>query len=108
MRTGPVREAQQKKKCVYIIPCDCAICYIGETSRHLDVCVKEHKYNLKICWNEVTVLQIGEPNTTYRKYKDLAHLSLLNHPISQLSLEISRTWTPIITAEVKELQLRQV
>jgi hypothetical protein len=55
----------------------------------------------KICWNEVKVLQI-EPNTTYRKYKESAHMSPIDHPISQPSLDISSTWTPIITAEVKK------
>jgi hypothetical protein len=33
MKTGPVRDAQQTKQCVYNIPCDCERCYIGETSR---------------------------------------------------------------------------
>jgi hypothetical protein len=61
----------------------------------------------KICWNEAKVLQL-EPNTTYRKYKESAHTSLLKHPISQPSLDISPIWTPVITAEVKELPLRQV
>jgi hypothetical protein len=61
---------------------------MGETSRHLEVHIKEHKYSLiqgllrksklaqhaykeghKICWKEAKVLQI-EPDTTYRKYKD--------------------------------------
>jgi hypothetical protein len=82
MKTGPVRDAQQTKKCVYNIPCDCGRRYIGETSRSLEVGIKEHKYNLtqglleksklaqhsykeghKICWNELQI----EPNTTYRK-----------------------------------------
>jgi DNA-binding transcriptional regulator YhcF (GntR family) len=35
----------------------------------------------KICWNEAKILQI-EPNTTYRKYKEFAHMSLIDHPIS--------------------------
>jgi hypothetical protein len=35
-------------------------------------------------------------------------MSLLEHPISQPSLDISPIWTPIITAEVKKLQLRPV
>jgi hypothetical protein len=71
---------------MYNIPCDCGRCYIGETSRLLEVHIKEHKYNLtqglleksklaqhaykeghKICWNEVNALQT-EPNTAYRKY----------------------------------------
>jgi hypothetical protein len=42
----------------------------------------------KICWKEAKVLLI-EPNTTYRKYKESAHMSLIDHPISQLSLDIS-------------------
>jgi predicted GIY-YIG superfamily endonuclease len=101
---------------VYNIPCDGGRCYIGETSRPLEVRIKEHKYNLtqglleksklaqhaceeehKICWKEAKVLQI-EPNTTYtyRKYKESAHMSLIDHPISQPSLDISPIWTPII------------
>jgi hypothetical protein len=113
------------KQCVHSIPCGCGRCYIGETSRPLEVCIKEHKYNLtqgllekvklaqytyeghKIYWNERNVLQI-EPNTTYRKYEVSAHMSLLDHPISQPSLDISPTWTPVIAAEVKKLQLRPV
>jgi hypothetical protein len=84
----------------------------------LEVCIKEHKCNLtqglleksklaqhayeghRICWNEVEVLQI-EPNITYRKYKESAHISLLDHLISQPSLDISPIWTPILIAEVK-------
>jgi hypothetical protein len=126
MKTGPVRDAQQMKKCVYNIPCDCGRCYIGETSRPLKVCIKEHKYNLtqglleksklaqhayreghKICcWNEAKVLQT-EPNTTYRKYKESAHISLINHLISQPSLDISPIWTHIITVEVKSYKYFQ-
>jgi hypothetical protein len=41
MRTGPVRDAQQTKQCVYSIPCDCGRCYIGETSGYIEVCIKE-------------------------------------------------------------------
>jgi hypothetical protein len=46
MKTGPVRDVQQTKQCVYSIPCDCGRCYIGETSRPLEVRIKEHKHNL--------------------------------------------------------------
>jgi hypothetical protein len=42
MKTGPVRDAQQTKECVYNILCDCGRCYIGETSTPLEVCIKEH------------------------------------------------------------------
>jgi hypothetical protein len=91
MQTGPVRDAQQTNQCVYSIPCDCGRCYIGETSRPLEVSIKEHKYNLtqgmfeesklaqhayeeghKICWNEV-----------------------LDHLFSQHSLDISPFWTSL-------------
>jgi hypothetical protein len=82
---------------------------MGETKRILEVRIKEYKYtyNLtqgfleksklarhvyeelhKLCWNEAKVLQI-EPNTTYRKYKESAHMSLLDHLISQPSLDTS-------------------
>jgi hypothetical protein len=44
--------------------------------------------------------------TQKHKYKESAHMSLIDHPISESSLDISPIWTPIITAEVKELQLR--
>jgi hypothetical protein len=42
MNTGPVRDAQQMKQCVYSIPCDCGRYYIGKTSRPLEACIKEH------------------------------------------------------------------
>jgi hypothetical protein len=35
-----------------------------------------------------------KPNATYRKYKEFAHMSLLDHPISQPNLDISPIWTP--------------
>jgi hypothetical protein len=120
MKTGPVRDIQQTKQCVYSILFDCGRCYIGETGRPLEVRIKEHKYNLtqclleksklsqhayeeghKICWSEPKVLQI-EPNTTHKKYKESTHMSLLDHQISQPSLDISPIWTPVISAEVKE------
>jgi hypothetical protein len=110
--------SQQTKQCVYNIPCDCGGCYIGETSRPLQVCIKDHKYNLtqslieksklvqlasekgnKLCWKEANVLQM-ETNNTYRKYKEPVQMSLVDNPISQESLDISPIWTPIIAAEL--------
>jgi hypothetical protein len=111
---------------VYTVPCDCGRCYIGQTSRPSEAPIEENKYeyNLtqglleesklaqhayeeghKICWKEAEVLQI-EPNTAYRKYKESAHMSLIAHPVSQPSLDISPIWTHIIAAEVRKLQLR--
>jgi predicted GIY-YIG superfamily endonuclease len=111
---------------VYNIPCDYGRCYIGQTSRPLEERIKEHKYNLaqgllqksklaqyaydeghKICRKQAKVLQI-EPNTVYRKYKESPKISLVDHPISKPSLDISPIWTPIIAAEVRKLQLRPV
>jgi hypothetical protein len=99
------------------------VSYICEISRHLEVRIKEHKYNLtqgllensklaqrsyeeghKLGWNEAKVLQIG-PNTTYRIYKDSTHMSLIDHPII---LDISLIWTHVTTAEMEKLQLRPV
>jgi hypothetical protein len=96
--------------------------YSGETSRPLEVHNKEHKYNLtqdllenselvqngyeesyKIYWKEARVLQI-EPSTTYRKYNESTCMSLVDHPISQVSFDISLIWIPIIAAEVRKLQ----
>jgi hypothetical protein len=45
-KTGPVKDAQQTKQCVYNNPRDCGRCYMGETSRLLEVRIMEHKYNL--------------------------------------------------------------
>jgi hypothetical protein len=58
----------------------------------------QHGYEegCKICW------------LAYRKYKESAHVSLLDHPISQPSLDISPIWTPISATEVRQLHLRPV
>jgi hypothetical protein len=67
-------------------------------SRPLEIFITEHKYNLtqrlleksklaqhaheeehRIRWKEAKSLQI-ERNTTYRKYKKSAHISLVKHP----------------------------
>jgi hypothetical protein len=43
-KTGPVRDAQQRKQCVYNILCDCGRSYIRETGRPLEVGINEHKH----------------------------------------------------------------
>jgi hypothetical protein len=45
-KSGPVRDAQQTKQCVYSFPFDCGRCYVSEISGPLEVRIKEHKYNL--------------------------------------------------------------
>jgi hypothetical protein len=52
-----------------------------------------------MCCKEAKVLQI-EPNTTYRKFKEFADMSLADHLISHLSLDISPIWIPTIASEV--------
>jgi hypothetical protein len=70
----------------------------GSGQRSLAECCEygdeQHAYEEghKICLNEAEVLQI-EPNTTDRKYKDFTHLSVIDHSISQPSLDISPMWT---------------
>jgi hypothetical protein len=124
MKTGCVRDAQQME-CVCNIPRACGRCYISKTNRPLEVYIKEHKYNLtqallekpklaqhvyegahKIYRKEAKVLT--EQNTTYRKHKESAHMSLIDHPLFQPSLDISPIWTPFITAKLKKPQLHPV
>jgi hypothetical protein len=81
----PKRDPQQTAQCVYSIPCDCGISYIGETGRPLAVRIREHKYNLKlglleksklaqhayeedhrVSWDKARVLEV-EHNTRYRE-----------------------------------------
>jgi hypothetical protein len=57
------------------------------------------KVGHQICLKEEKVSQI-EPNTTYRKCKESAHVSLVDHPNSQTSLELSPIWTTITEVEV--------
>jgi hypothetical protein len=52
MKTRPITEAKQMKQCVCNIPCECGRSYIVETSRPIEVRIKEHKCNLikKFSW----------------------------------------------------------
>jgi hypothetical protein len=43
IKSGPFRDGQQTKQCVYSIPFDFDRCYISETSRPLEVRSEEHK-----------------------------------------------------------------
>jgi hypothetical protein len=75
----------------------------NQNEPNMRTCEEGHK----TCWKEAEVLQI-EPNTTHRKYKESAHMSLVDHPISQPSLDISPIWTPLMVAEIRKLRLRPV
>jgi hypothetical protein len=47
-------------------------------------------------------------NITYRKYKESAHMSLIDHLINQSSLDISLIWNPMMTVEVKNYHLSSI
>jgi hypothetical protein len=63
----------------------------------------QHVYeeSRQIHWNKARVLQT-EPNTIYRKYKELDYMSPLSNLISQPSLDISPIWIPVISEEVRK------
>jgi hypothetical protein len=80
----------------------------GHLHQHKTGYIKQAQHKIKISptrvrrrpqntWNEAKVLQ-NESDTSYREYKQSAHMSLIDHPISEPSLDISPIWTPVITA----------
>jgi predicted GIY-YIG superfamily endonuclease len=126
MKTGPEKDPLQTAQCIYSIPCECGRSYIGETNRPLAVRVREHRHNLqqglleksklaqraceeghRVGWDDARVLEI-ESNSRYRKYKESAHMACLNNPISQLNLDISPIWIPLVGNEVSNSQRRSV
>jgi hypothetical protein len=88
---------------MYRIPCEYGREYTGDTSRPLNIIIREHKCNLgegrfdksqlashavekghKIDWTNTTMLQF-EANSIHRKYKEAAHILCSDNPVSQLS-----------------------
>jgi hypothetical protein len=67
---------------------DCLALALREATQH------SYEEGHKICW------------LACRKYKESAHMSLVDLSISQSSLDTSSIWTSVIAAEVIELQLR--
>ena len=118
-RTKPLNEEQNSKNCIYSIPCECGKYYIGETSRPLNVRIKEHqnlikKYqiekskiaehawnnNHKILWNNTKILS-KESISTRRKIKETAYI-LLNKDecVSSFSVELDNTWLSILKDKI--------
>jgi hypothetical protein len=60
---------------------------------------------VQICLREAKVFLQIEPNSIYIKCRKSSHMSLIAHTVSHTSLCISPIWTPVITAEVKRLEL---
>ncbi|KAJ8917059.1 hypothetical protein NQ315_012978 [Exocentrus adspersus] len=92
--TKPINKEQNEKNCIYQIPCQCGKHYIGETSRPLDVRIKEHKNYVRnyqvdrsnlaqhvwdnhhqINWKEASIIQ-KEQNFGKRKLKESACIQL--------------------------------
>jgi hypothetical protein len=84
MKTGPVRDAQQTKQCVYSILCDCGRCYVGETSRPLEVCQIKVKVTLRLTVSQSVILCVKPhlgPTTTYLLLCDSYGLVLVGGPL---------------------------
>lgn len=118
-KTKPLNEEQNSKNCIYSIPCECGKYYIGETSRPLNVRIKEHQYliktfqiekskiaehawnnNHKILWNNTKTIS-KEPKSTRRKIKETAYI-LLNRDkcISDFSIDLNNTWLSTLRKEI--------
>jgi hypothetical protein len=94
MGSGPVRDAQLTRRCVFIVSCGCGKCYIAKTDRPLEILVKEHRQSdatlagdIKVIptfaredhtvvWKESKFLPI-EANYTYSKYTRIYYLNPL-------------------------------
>ena len=116
---------QNSKNCIYKIPCECGKFYIGESSRPLDTRINEHQNYIKnkqfeksqICkhaWDyghriqfQNTSILHKEENNSRRKIKESA-LILLNENdcVANTSVEICRSWLPIIKDEISKTNLR--
>jgi hypothetical protein len=126
MNIRPEIDPQQTAKCIYSIPCECGRSFIGETGRPLALQLRERRHNLKeglleklklaqhaykeghkVGWDKARILDI-ESHSRYRKYKEVAHMACSINPISQLSLDISPIWIPIISNEVNISQRRTI
>jgi hypothetical protein len=121
IRTRLERSPQQMAYCVYSIPCECVIRYIGETGKPLAERLRERRHHLtgllkesklaqhayedghRVGWNEARGLET-ESNSMYRKYKEPAHMAHLTNPTRQSSPEISPTCIPRVSKEVSKSQ----
>ncbi|KAJ8919473.1 hypothetical protein NQ315_016573, partial [Exocentrus adspersus] len=124
--TKPINKEQNEKNCIYQIPCQCGKHYIGETSRPLDVRIKEHKNYVRnyqvdrsnlaqhvwdnhhqINWKEASIIQ-KEQNFGKRKLKESACIQLNgdNYCSSAETLSLNRTWLPLLKKDVNNKKLK--
>ena len=93
----PSTSKQDPSGVVYHIPCECGDSYIGETSRPLQIRVKEHKTSVqnrdsksaisdhiqvnpdhKILWNNLTILETNRHDFKIRKTLEAINIKRLN------------------------------
>ncbi|KAJ8912526.1 hypothetical protein NQ315_014470 [Exocentrus adspersus] len=123
--TKPKNKDQNEKNCIYKIPCQCGKHYIGETSRPLDVRVKEHKNYVRdyqvdrshlakhvwdnghqINWKQASIIQ-KEPNFGKRKLKESACIKLnVNNCFSAETASLNATWLPLLQKDVNNKKLK--
>ncbi|KAJ8912740.1 hypothetical protein NQ315_016695 [Exocentrus adspersus] len=123
--TKPIKKEQNEKNCIYQIPCQCGKHYIGETSRPLDVRIKEHKNYVRyyqvdrshlaqhvwdnhhqINWKEAGIIQ-KQQNFGKRKLKESACIQLNgDNCFSTETLSLNRTWLPLLKKDVNNKKLK--
>ena len=119
-KTKPFNEQQHSKNCIYSIPCECGKYYIGETSRPLEVRIKEHQNLIKkyqfekskiaehawnndhsIHWHNTKILS-KESIPTRRKIKETAYILLKEDQcVSTFSVDLNKSWLSILKNEIK-------
>lgn len=113
--TKPMNTEQQTKNVIYQIPCECDKFYIGETSRPLNVRIKEHKdylrkgdfHKSKICqhswdtghrinFNNAKII-MKEAIASKRKIKEAFLIqSNKNKCIAHASVDVSNVWQSLL------------
>ena len=113
-KTKPGQGQNDKKNCIYQIPCECGDSYIGETKRPLEVRVQEHQKFTRmgetsrsglaehawtnghnIHWSEAKILH-KEENWRKRKFKEAVYIAQGDGVFSHPSVEIPSVWRPLL------------
>jgi predicted GIY-YIG superfamily endonuclease len=114
------KNTQKCKECIYSIPCECGLVYIGQTARPYDVRISEHQKCVtdklthksklaehsrdnkhKIIWDDVKVVGT-EKNTKKREIAEAAIMISIGEVISQPSHNIGKQWYSILKGNNKE------
>jgi hypothetical protein len=115
VNTKPKSLETYKKDVIYSIPCECGLNYIGETSRPLEVRVREHQRRVEqrdpgsskladhaleerhnITWDDAKVIG-RETQWKKRQIHEAAEMAKLNYKtISQSSFDLDKIWNPLL------------